>query len=167
MLQLCSAGQCINTLALDCLLLKLLQSTVTVYSHGYWRLANLCFLSAVIKCTCVTVRVKLSGKMLLLSYCMKFFLSEPSTTEVCITNIIKPARTSAVTAANHISPTVSMVTVALDCYCSNSTTGNSLQPWSLGGKAHVWARVVQKELMRKTREGKWAEKCSNNCSSVV
>lgn len=60
--------------------------------------------------------------------------SETSTTEVCISNTIKPARTSAVTTANQISPTVSMVTVALDCYCSNSTTGNSLQPWSLGGK---------------------------------
>lgn len=29
-------------------------------------------------------------------------------------------------------PAVSMVTVALDCYSSNSTHGNSLQPWSLG-----------------------------------
>lgn len=28
-------GQCINTLALDCLLLNVLESTVTVYSHGY------------------------------------------------------------------------------------------------------------------------------------
>lgn len=36
--------------------------------------------------------------------------------------------------------TVSMVTVALDCYCSNSTTGNSLQPWSLGGKRHIWTK---------------------------
>lgn len=33
------------------------------------------------------------------------------------------------------SPTaVAMATVALDCYCSNSTSGNSLQPWSLGGR---------------------------------
>ncbi|KAI9526816.1 hypothetical protein NQZ68_035566 [Dissostichus eleginoides] len=61
----------------------------------------------------------------------------PSTTEGCITNIIKPTRTSVSTTANHISPAVSMVTVALDCYCSNSTTGNSLQPWSLGGKTHI------------------------------
>lgn len=29
---------------------------------------------------------------------------------------------------------VTMATVALDCYCSNSTIGNSLQPWSLGGR---------------------------------
>ncbi len=35
MLLLYSVSQCINTLALDCLLLKVLQSTVTVYSHGY------------------------------------------------------------------------------------------------------------------------------------
>lgn len=70
--------------------------------------------------------------------------SEASTSESCISNIIKPLRTSVLTTANHIPPAVSMVTVALDCYCSNSTTGNSLQPWSLGGKTHIRARVVQK-----------------------
>lgn len=34
-------SQCIITLALDCLLLTLFYSTVTVYSHGYWCLASL------------------------------------------------------------------------------------------------------------------------------
>ncbi|KAF0030006.1 hypothetical protein F2P81_016737 [Scophthalmus maximus] len=53
------------------------------------------------------------------------FLLELSTTEGCTTSIIKPRRTSAVTTANRTPPAVSMVTVALDCYCSNSTTGSS------------------------------------------
>lgn len=57
-----------------------------------------------------------------------------SVTEGCFSNTIKRPPTSVPTTANHISAAVSMVTVALDCYCSNCTSGNSLQPWSLGGK---------------------------------
>ena len=41
---------------------------------------------------------------------------------------------------------VSMVTVALDCYCSNSTTGNSLQPWSLRGRPNKWTGMSNTSL---------------------
>lgn len=156
-----STSQCINTLALDCLLLK----TPPKYSNSLqsWLLTSGKPQLCVITFTSMTVRVKLSGKMPLPLYCMKFsFFWSPALLKGCITNIIKPPRTSALTTANHISPAVSMVTVALDCYCSNSTTGNSLQPWSLGGKKHIWARPVQKGCWEK-----WPEKCQNDGSSVV
>lgn len=69
-----------------------------------------------------------------------------------------------------------MVTVALDCYCSNSTTGNSLQPWSLGGKTHIWTGVVQKKKQKKKQAAEKHTVCvgisvreeqSNHCSRVV
>lgn len=71
--------------------------------------------------------------------------------EGCIAGIIKPQRTSPLAAANRAPPAVSMVTVALDCYYSNSTTGNSLQPWSLGGKTLTWCkwRTVWKGMFEK------------------
>ena len=60
---------------------------------------------------------------------------EKSVSKGYILDIITPASASSQSqpGANRISAAVSMVTVALDCYCSNRSTGNSLQPWSLGG----------------------------------
>lgn len=123
-------GQCIITLALDCLLLKVEESTVTVYSHGYWCLTI--FFQQIIE-----ILVILHTECLSMSLKNHTFLSTPDLHMQRVSYLITQSEhVSAVSTANTISShfPVSMVTVALDCYCSNSISGNSLQPWSLGGR---------------------------------